>query len=156
MRRAIAVHRTGEWPDAEAVDTVTLSYLDRHRRRIRLVAGSGEAFLLDLARAQHLANGDGLALEGGGFIRVHAAAEAVIEIAADSAADLLRIAWHLGNRHLPVQVTEDRLRVRDDHVIAAMVEQIGGRISRQQAPFDPEAGAYAGAAHDSAHDQAHG
>jgi urease accessory protein len=147
MRRAIAVHTRGHWPDEVAVDTVTLPFLDRHRRRIRLVADTGTPFLLDLARAQHLMEGDGLELDNGSYIRVRAAAEPVIEIAADSAADLLRIAWHIGNRHLPLQALDGRLRIRADHVIASMVEGLGGRITRHDAPFDPEIGAYAGAAH---------
>ena len=147
MRRAIAVHTRGHWPDEVAVDTVTLPFLDRHRRRIRLVADTGTPFLLDLARAQHLMEGDGLELDNGSYIRVRAAAEPVIEIAADSTADLLRIAWHIGNRHLPLQALDGRLRIRADHVIASMVEGLGGRITRHDAPFDPEIGAYAGAAH---------
>ncbi len=147
MRRAITVHTRGQWPVEAAIDTVTLPFLDRHRRRIRLVADSGTPFLLDLARAQHLTDGDGLEFDNGGYIRVRSAAEPVIEIAADSPGDLLRIAWHLGNRHLPLQALEDRLRIRADHVIAAMVEGLGGHLTRLDAPFDPEIGAYAGAAH---------
>jgi urease accessory protein len=147
MHRAIAVRRRGHWRENAAVDTVTLTYLDRHRRRIRLVADSGEAFLLDLPRATHLADGDGLELEGGGYLRVCAAPEAVLEIAAADRGELLRIAWHLGNRHLPVQVAGDKLRIRADHVIADMVIALGGRTTRLEAPFDPEIGAYAGATH---------
>jgi urease accessory protein len=146
MRRAITVHTRGHWPDEAAVDTVTLPFLDRHRRRIRLVAESGTPFLLDLARAQHLTEGDGLELDNGGYIRVRSAAEPVIEIAADGPGELLRIAWHLGNRHLPLQALEGRLRIRADHVIAAMVEGLGGHITWLAAPFDPEIGAYAAAA----------
>src|SRR5690349_20576126 len=130
MRRAIAVHTRGRWPVEAAVDAVTLPFLDRHRRRIRLVADSGAPFLLDLARAQHLTEGDGLELDDGSYVRVRAAAEPVIEIAADSPTDLLRIAWHIGNRHLPLQALEGRLRIRADHVIAAMVEGLGGHITR--------------------------
>jgi urease accessory protein len=147
MRRAIAVHTRGHWPDEAAVDRVTLPFLDRHRRRMRLVADSGAPFLLDLARAQHLTDGDGLELDNGSYIRVCAAAEPVIEINADSPADLLRIAWHIGNRHLPLQVADGRLRLRADHVIAAMVEGLGGNIEWRTAPFDPEIGAYAGVTH---------
>jgi urease accessory protein len=147
MRRAIAVHMRGRWPDEAAVDTVTLAFLDRHRRRIRLVADSGTPFLLDLARAQNMSDGDGLELDNGSYIRIRAAAEPVIEIAGETATDLLRIAWHIGNRHLPLQALEDRLRIRADHVIAAMVEGLGGRITWRDAPFDPEVGAYAGAGH---------
>jgi urease accessory protein len=145
MRRAIAVHARGSWPLEKAVDTVTLAFLDRHRRRIRLVADSGEAFLLDLARAQRMGDGDALVLESGGYLRISAAAEPVIEISAADTTSLVRIAWHLGNRHLPVQVIGDCLRIRADHVIAAMIEGLGGRISRLDVPFDPEAGAYGAA-----------
>lgn len=136
------MHRRGEWPDPAALDTVTIPYLDRHRRRIRLVADSGESFLLDLPRAYHLVEGDGLELEGGGYLRVSAAAEPLFEITAASRKDLLRIAWHLGNRHLPVQIAGERLRIRPDHVIAEMVTVLGGWIVELEAPFDPEAGAY--------------
>ena len=141
MRRAIAVHRRGTWPE-EALDTVTLTFVDRHRRRIRLVAASGQAYLLDLPRAHHLFDGDGLELEGGGYLRVSAAAETLFEITAANRKDLLRIAWHLGNRHLPVQIAGERLRIRPDHVIAEMVTGLGGRVIELEAPFDPEAGAY--------------
>src|SRR5215471_7452702 len=134
MRRAIAAHRRGAWPQQAALDTVTLAYDDRHRRRIRLIAGSGERYLLDLPRAHHLVDGDGLELEGGGYIRVRAAAEPVFEITAREPADLLRIAWHLGNRHLPVQIAE-------------MVTGLGGRIAELEAPFDPEGGAYFAGGH---------
>ena len=147
MHRAIAVHTRGHWPDEAAIDSVTLPFLDRHRRRIRLVADSGTPFLLDLPRAQHLSEGDGLELDNGQYLRVRAAPEPVVEIEAVTETDLLRIAWHIGNRHLPLQVVEGRLRLRADHVIAAMVEGLGGHVTWRDAPFDPEIGAYAGAAH---------
>src|SRR6266478_266526 len=70
MLRAIAAHPRGQWPEDGMVDKVTLAYLDRHRRRIRLVADSGAAFLLDLPRPQHLADGDGLELDSGGYVKV--------------------------------------------------------------------------------------
>jgi urease accessory protein len=142
LARAIAVHSRGDWPQESAVDTVTLAYLDRHRRRIRLVADSGEAYLLDLPRAHHLVDGDGLELDCDGYLRVRAAPEPIFEIEAAEAADLLRIAWHLGNRHLPLQVAGARLRIRADHVVADMIAGLGGWITRRDAPFDPETGAY--------------
>ena len=147
MRRAVAVHLSGRWPQDRIIDTVTLAYLDRHRRRIRLRADSGAVFLLDLPRAHHLAEGDGLELDSGDYLRVCSAAEPILEIEAADGASLLRIAWHLGNRHLPLQVVGDRLRIREDHVIAEMISGLGGRITQLEAPFDPEFGAYAGAPH---------
>jgi urease accessory protein len=145
MHRAITVHKAGHWPEDAAIDRVTLAFVDRHRRRLRLVADSGNPFLLDLPRVQHMADGDGLELDDGGYVRVCAAPERVLEIAAETPTDLLRLAWHLGNRHLPVQALDGKLRIRDDHVIADMVQKLGGEVTRLSAPFDPETGAYAGA-----------
>jgi urease accessory protein len=153
MRRVVAVHRKDAWPEAEARGTVTLGYLDRHRRRVRLNDDDGAPFLLDLPRAVVLAEGDGLGLEGGGYLRIRAAAEALAEIECRDGAELARIAWHLGNRHLPMQVAGARLRIRWDHVIADMVAGLGARVSRIAAPFDPEAGAYAEAGHGHHHDR---
>src|SRR5262249_51122397 len=147
MRRAIAVYRRGYWPEGTAAGSVTLAYLDRHRRRIRLVAASGATFLPDLARAYHRAEGDGRELDSGVYLCARAAPEPVFEIEATDRATMLRIAWHLGNRHLPLQVAGERLRIRADHVIADMVTGLGGRIVRLEAPFDPEFGAYAGTLH---------
>ena len=142
MRRAVSVHLRGRWPEDRIIDTVTLAHLDRHRRRVRLVADSGAAFLLDLPHAHHFTEGDGLELDSGDYLRVCSAAEPIFEIEAADRASLLRIAWHLGNRHLPLQVADERLRIHADHVIAEMVVRLGGRITRLEAPFDPEAGAY--------------
>jgi urease accessory protein len=147
MRRVVAIHRKGDWPDAQAGGTVTLSHLDRHRRRIRLHGDDGTPFLLDLPRAVVLGEGDGLEIEGGGYLRVRAAAEVLAEIDCRDGTELARIAWHLGNRHLPMQVAGTRLRIRWDHVIVDMVAGLGARISRIEAAFDPEAGAYAESGH---------
>lgn len=147
MRRVVAVHRKGTWPAAAAQGTVTLGYLDRHRRRVRLHGDDGSPFLLDLPRAAVLGEGDGLAIEGGGYLEVRAAAEPLAEITCRDGAELARLAWHLGNRHLPMQVAGTALRIRWDHVIADMVAGLGARVGRIDAPFDPEAGAYAEGGH---------
>jgi urease accessory protein len=152
MKRAIAVHKAGHWPEEAAIDRIILVFVDRHRRRLRLVAESGNPFLLDLPRVQHMADGDGLELDDGGYVLICAAPERVLEIEGDSPTDLLRLAWHLGNRHLPVQALEGKLRIRDDHVIADMIEKLGGRVTRLSAPFDPETGAYAGDAQGHGHE----
>jgi len=114
----------------------------------------GLEFLLDLPKAAALRHGDGLVLEDGRTIRVEAAPERLIEITAPDTAALVRIAWHLGNRHLPVQVAGGRLRIREDHVIGAMVLGLGGGTQLIEAPFDPEGGAYgpAPAAHKHGHE----
>jgi urease accessory protein len=151
----------GTWPQADAADTVLLDYDRRHRRRIVLRGEAGLDFLVDLPKATHLRDGDGLALEDGRVIRVRSAPEPLLEIHGHEDGEMIRIAWHLGNRHLPVQLLDDRIRIRTDHVIADMVEGLGGHVEPVEAPFDPEPGAYAGAAgpahhgHDHAHEHDH-
>jgi urease accessory protein len=148
MRRAIGVMPYGNWPEAEAAGSVTLIFDDRHKRRLRMADDTGEDFMLDLASATLLHDGDGFQLEGGGYIRVCAAAEAVADITTSSSEHAARIAWHIGNRHTPLQVLADgMLRIIDDHVLVDMVEGLGGRVKRHEAPFAPERGAYAERGH---------
>jgi len=154
MRRSTSLHPAGTWPPRQASATVTLEFDDRHRRRIRLTDDAGTPFLLDLATAQTLRDGDGLALDGGGFICVRAAPEAVIDARGTTPAHTARLAWHVGNRHTPLQVLDDgALRIRDDHVLADMLEGLGAILERKRAPFSPEPGAYAAAAHEHEHDR---
>ncbi len=136
----------GSWDVGSAVDAVLVDHDRRFRRRLLLHTEGGRDILLDLPQAVRLRQDDGLVLPDGGVVRICARAEALLEFSAPDSALLLRIAWHLGNRHLPVQFLGDRLRIRADHVIAEMVEGLGGRMQALDAPFDPEAGAYAGAA----------
>ena len=145
MLHAHSVVPSGAW-SGEPADTVVLDYDERYRRRISMSGVRGLEFLLDLPEAVMLRAGDGLKLEDGRIVEVVAAPESLIEIRAADAAALTRIAWHLGNRHLPVQIAAQRLRVRADHVIAEMVTGLGGEIAALEAPFDPETGAYAGTA----------
>lgn len=142
--RAREVRPAGSWPAMGTEDSVLLDHDDRHRRRITLRSSAGHEVLLDFMAAVRLRDGDGLVLESGEIIVVQAKAEALLEINANSSAAMIRIAWHLGNRHLPVQLMGERLRIRADHVIAEMVIQLGGHVTPIEAPFDPEAGAYAG------------
>ena len=144
--RASAVLPAGAW-DGAPVDRVLIDWDRRHRRRLMLRTEGGADLLLDLAEATRLRQGDGLVLDQGGIVRVDARAEDLLELHAHSPAELVRIAWHLGNRHLPVQMLGDRMRIRADHVIAEMVRGLGGHVAELSAPFDPEAGAYAGGHH---------
>ena len=105
----------------------------------------GLQFLLDLDAAIALRGGDALVLEDGRLIEVVAAPEPLVEIRSPDPAHLVRIAWHLGNRHLPTQIVGKGLRIRRDHVIEAMVAGLGARLIEIDAPFDPEGGAYAAA-----------
>ena len=107
----------------------------------------GLEFLLDLENAVALRGGDTLVLEDGRLVEVVAAPEPLVEIRGSDPQHLVRVAWHLGNRHLPTQITGRGLRIRRDHVIEAMVKGLGARLIEIEAPFDPEGGAYAGDGH---------
>lgn len=146
MISAREVLPAGAW-SATPVDRVVLDRDLRHRRRILIRAESGLEILLDLPRPVVLRHGDGLALDDGTVVLVEAEAENLVEITAGDRASLVRIAWHLGNRHLPTQFLGDRLRIRQDHIVEAMVEGLGGTVVSIKAPFDPEGGAYQGHGH---------
>jgi urease accessory protein len=156
MIRATHVRPAGDWHEA-AADTVVLGFDDRHRRRMAMTGTRGLAFLLDLAEAVALRGGDALVLEDGRLVEVVAAPEPLAEIRGRDPQHLVRLAWHLGNRHLPTQITGRGLRIRRDHVIEDMLRGLGARVIEIEAPFDPEGGAYAGGtAHAHGHEPAHG
>ena len=158
MLRATAVRPAGSWEEGAARDCVLLDFDARHRRRIVMHGEAGLDFLLDLPEAVALADGDGLALEDGGTVAVKAAPERLIEVRAGEGLPLLRIAWHLGNRHLPTEIRSDALRIREDHVILDMLQRMGARTALVEAPFHPEGGAYGHGrthGHDHGHDHGH-
>jgi urease accessory protein len=142
MIRATQVLGQHRWTQS-AADTVVLDFDDRHRRRMAMTGTRGLEFLLDLENAVALRGGDALVLEDGRLIEVVAAAEPLVEIRGADPLHLVRVAWHLGNRHLPTQIMPKGLRIRRDHVIEAMVKGLGARVIEIEAPFDPEGGAYA-------------
>ncbi len=143
LPRARAVLPAGSWLAARAADSITLDFDARHRRRMRMTTDGGMPFLLDLAETRLLQDGDGLACGDGLTIVVRAAEETLLEVRCDDPTELARVAYHLGNRHLSVQVLPNLLRLRDDHVIADMLRQLGAEIAVVKAPFTPESGAYA-------------
>ena len=164
MLRATSVIAAQAWRTA-AADTVVLDFDNRHRRHMTMTGTRGLEFLLDLADAVALRSGDALQLEDGRLIEVIAAAEPLMEIRCSDPQHLARVAWHVGNRHLPMQIMPRGLRIRRDSAIADIARGLGVRVIEIEAPFDPEGGAYvsapAGTAdrHDHAghgrHDHAH-
>ena len=138
-------HR-GTNPDIGTFDTVTMDYEARFLRRKRLVSDNGEAFLVELAETRSVNHGEGFRLDDGRIILVQAAAEPLLAVRHDN---LPRIAWHVGNRHTPCQITADHILIRDDRVLKAMLEQLGATVTPLTAPFLPEGGAYGlGRTHD--------
>jgi urease accessory protein len=103
-----------------------------------------------------LEGGDGLVLEDGRLVRVEAAKELLLEVTCADSDHLLRIAWHLGNRHLPTELLGNRLRIRQDHVIEDMLKKLNARVQKLEAPFNPEGGAYGhGRTHSHEHNHEH-
>jgi urease accessory protein len=143
--RATEVLPASSWTRETAVDSVRLTFDERNRRRLRYVALGGTEFVLDLPRATVMHDGDGLKLENGQVIAVEAAPESLVEVTAPDRRALLRLAWHIGNRHLPAQLEESRILIRDDHVIVAMLQGLGATVRPLEAAFTPEAGAYSSA-----------
>ena len=133
----------------DAADTVTLDYEARFLRRKRLVSDGGEAFLVELPETCSINQGEGFRLDDGRVIAVRAAAEQLLKVRHDN---LVRIAWHIGNRHTPCQMAADHLLIREDGVLQAMLEQLGARVTTVTAPFTPEGGAYG---HGRTHGHAH-
>ena len=155
MLHAHSVIPAGQWT-GEPVDSVVLDYDERYRRRFAMTGVRGLGFLLDLPEAVMLRAGDGLKLEDGGIVEVVAAPEPLAEIRAADAAALTRVAWHLGNRHLPTELTKRSLRIRRDAVIEDMARGLGATVVAIEAPFNPERGAYVRAAGGQDHDHDHG
>jgi len=129
-------------PSGPCAGVVTLDYDGRWRRRAALATDDGLAFLLDLPEASDLRDGDALLLEDGRHILVRTAPEPLAAVAAATPQALARLAWHLGNRHLPVAIEAHRLLIRRDPVIEHMLEHLGATVAPVTEPFTPEGGAY--------------
>jgi urease accessory protein len=154
MHCASTYRPAGHWPKEQAAGSLTLDFDARHRRRIRLTTDQGEDVLLDLPKAVAMADGDALQLEDGSLLRVRAAAEPVVEVRHKDPGQLMRLAWHLGNRHLPTEIRNQVLRIRPDRVIEDMLHRFEADLVHVRAPFQPEGGAYSGNGHHSDHDHA--
>jgi urease accessory protein len=147
MIRVVRILPSNTWDRTSEADQALIDFDHRHCRRIVLTAVAGTEVLVDQPQAIRLSDGDGLLLDCGGIVRVQAKPESLMQIHTHGEGELVRIAWHLGNRHLPVQLLGECIRIRADHGIGDMVEKLGAHVELIEAPFDPEAGAYAGAHH---------
>lgn len=169
-------------PNETIKGEIALTFEWRQKSRLRLTIDSGElagqTVGIDLPRGTVLRDGDVLVSTSGEQLRVRAAIESLIHVSAPSPTALTRIAYHLGNRHVPVQIGDGWLRLQYDHVLEGMVRGLKGRIELVDEPFDPEGGAYGHGRHtrgdshqhhghshdghhhsehrDGAHDHAHG
>jgi urease accessory protein len=157
--RATRILATGDRRDRPVVDTVILDYAQRSVQKSAVTGVKGGTFEIELAQPARLRTDDLLLLEDGGLVEVVAAAEPLIEARAADVAGLARLAWHLGDRHVPVQVLPNRIRAQRDAAIEALLKALGAKVTVIEAPFEPEGGAYESThAHDHAHhdhDHAH-
>ena len=155
MRRIVRVSRPGK--DARPVDSVMLGADQRRIQTGHFTGVNGTAIGFMLPEPVLLRMGDALELDDGSLVEVVIEPEPLIEVRGNDVTHLARLAWHLGDRHVPVQILSNRLRLRRDAALEAMLAALGARLTAIEAPFDPEGGAYAtGQAHDHGHDHAHG
>ena len=145
MSRATSTTNT----HAPLTDTVTLTYDERFLRRKLLTTDQGAEFLVDLPETVSLNAGDAFKLQDGSLIGVLPAVEELLEV---KGADLVRLAWHIGNRHTPCQLGADRLLIQRDHVMRDMLTKLGADLRDVSEAFTPEGGAYG---HGRTHGHAH-
>lgn len=140
--RALAIQPAGTWASSREAGVLLADFDQRFRRRVLHTTEAGWSFLLDLPIATRLRHGDGLVLENGSIVRVVALDEDLVEITTFDDRALTVLAWHLGNRHLPVQILRHSLRIRANPTLQDMLERHGATVTPTRAAFDPEPGAY--------------
>lgn len=155
MARATSVLSVGRRHDLPAIDTVLLDYAQRSARKITVTGVKGGAYEIALAEPARLRTDDMLVLDDGNLVEVVAAPEPLIEARAADLAVLTRLAWHLGDRHVPVQMLANRIRARRDPEIEALLTSLGAKVVLIEAPFEPEGGAYESHVHDDDHARGH-
>jgi urease accessory protein len=155
MLRATTIVRRPAVKADRVVDTLTLDHEARHRRRVALTADGGLSFLLDLDKASVLDDGDAVKLEDGRLVQVKAAPEKLVEIRTENPLRLMKVAWHIGNRHVAAEITADAIYIAHDHVLLEMVRGLGATASIVERPFRPERGAYHEHGPDCGHDHGH-
>ena len=152
MLRATAIIRRPAVKADRVADTLTLDHEARHRRRMALVADGGLSFLLDLDKAVVLDDGDAVKLEDGRLVQIKAAPETLIEIRTENPLRLMKVAWHVGNRHVAAERTAGTIYILQDHALMEMARGLGATASVVERPFRPERGAYHEHGPDCGHD----
>jgi len=130
--------------EVEVRGQLKLPFDSRQKSRLKTKLVSGEEVGLILPRGEILRGGDLVTASDGRVIEVVAQEEKLLHV---ETKELAKAAYHLGNRHVPVEVGEGYLRIAEDHVIEEMLKKLGAKVSHVEAPFEPEAGAYAGGHH---------
>ena len=155
MPRATRVVTAAERKNAPVADTLILPHAQRQAQKGFLFGVKGTCVELDLPEPVRLRTDDALVLDDGGIVEVVAEPEPLIEARGADLPALARLAWHLGDRHVPVQVFERKLRLKRDPAIEELLASLGAKLVMIEAPFEPEGGAYAAAAAHEHHDHGH-
>ena len=169
MLRVVRVVSSAQSDSARHIDSVMLAPDQRRLQSAHLTGVNGTLIGLMLPEPVMLRMGDAFELDDGSLVDIVIEPEPLIEVRGTDLTHLARLAWHLGDRHVPVQVLTNRLRLRRDDTLEAILAALGARLTLIEAPFDPEGGAYAthaapdhghhhhdGCGHDHHHDHAHG
>jgi len=169
MLRVVRVVSSAQSDNARLIDSVMLAPDQRRLQSAHLTGVNGTLIGLMLPEPVMLRMGDAFELDDGSFVDIVIEPEPLTEVRGNDLTHLARLAWHLGDRHVPVQVLTNRLRLRRDDALEAMLAALGARLTPIEAPFDPEGGAYAthaapdhghhhhdGCGHDHHHDHTHG
>ena len=143
----IFTQRLEQTQTEEAFETVALTFDTRQKSRFRATLDNGDDIGVDLPRTGILRSGALIATEQGEILKVNAKAEHLMQVTAKTDFELLKAAYHLGNRHVPLMLTPTALYFEPDHVLAEMVQGLGLVVTEVDHPFEPESGAYAQHAH---------
>ena len=156
MPRATRVIATANRHERKVADTLILDYAQRSARKFAATGVKGLSVEIDLHEPRRLRTDDLLELDDGTLVDVVAAPEPILEARVADAAGMVRLAWQLGDRHVPVQVLANRIRVQGTEAAETLLKSFGVKTARIEAPFEPEGGAYeADAHHDRGHDHDH-
>jgi urease accessory protein len=155
MPRALSVLKPGDRNGRPLADTVILDFAQRSMAKVTVTSVKGVTIDIDLHRPARLRTDDLLLLDDGGLVEVVAAPEPLIEARAADLPALARLAWHLGDRHVPAQMLANRIRARRDDAVEALLRTLGAKVAMIEAPFEPEGGAYESHAHGHDHEHDH-
>jgi urease accessory protein len=155
MPRATRVQPAAQRQGGNVIDTLILPHAQRQAKQGFLFGVKGTCVEVDFPEQVRLRTDDALVLDDGSLVEIVADAEPLIEARAADLPALARLAWHLGDRHVPVQILEKRLRLQRDPAIEELLAALGAKVIVIDAPFEPEGGAYEAQPHEHHHDHAH-
>jgi urease accessory protein len=138
-------HNLGNVHGTAAQTTVTLSWRERQRSRLAVILDDGEPAVILLSRSGPMQPGDLLSSDEGQLVKVQSTAEEILEVRAETGFVLIRLVYHLANRHAPAMLTHDAVYIEPDPILAELARHLGGIVTRVRRPFEPERGAYHGA-----------